>query len=141
MKCKDVMKMNVECLSPMDNCHQAAQRMRDLNVGFLPVCDEHMSPHGTLTDRDICTRVCAEDKTASQVRVTDVMSHTPVTCAPDDDLSAAEQLMSQHKKSRIMVVEGGKLIGIISLSDIAKHEPGDVAARTLKDIASRETRP
>lgn len=140
MKCKDVMKMTVECVSPADDCYFAAQLMRDRNIGFLPVCDENMSPHGTITDRDICTRVCAEDKLASHTKISDVMTHHVVSCSPEDDLSVAEELMAKHHKSRVMVVENGRLIGVISLSDVAERDTGDKAGRTLKDIVTREVR-
>jgi predicted transcriptional regulator len=140
MKCKDIMKMNVECVTPQDDCQTAARRMRDRNVGFLPCCDDDMKPLGTLTDRDLAIRVCADDLQASACRIEEVMSTEVVTCGPEDDLSVAEDLMSKHQKSRIMVVEDEKLIGVISLSDIAEREPPEKAAETLKNVASREVR-
>ncbi len=141
MKCKDFMKTSFKCVLPSDDCHTAAKHMRDHNFGFLPVCNEHMEPVGTLTDRDICTRVCAEDKLASKTKVSDVMTQHVVSCSPEDDMSIAEDLMARHKKSRIMVVENGKVVGVISLSDVAERETQEKAGKTLKDIVSREIRP
>src|SRR2546430_17213461 len=99
MLCNELMKNGVECLTETDTIQDAARRMRDLNVGFLPVCDASKKVLGTLTDRDIAVRVCAEDLPANGTRAIDVMSRDLVACRPDDDIRAAERLMGQQHKS------------------------------------------
>lgn len=138
MSCKDVMKRNVKTVGPHETVEAAARRMRDANVGFLPVNDELGSVQGTITDRDIAMRIVAEGKPLA-TRVSEVMTREAVTCRPDDELVRAEELMGEQQKSRIMVVDdGNRLVGVISLSDIAEHEQPPNAAETLRKVAARE---
>ena len=138
MSCKDVMKRNVKTVGPHETVEAAARRMRDANVGFLPVHDELGCVQGTITDRDIAMRVVAEGKPLA-TRVSEVMTCEAVTCRPDDELERAEEIMGAQQKSRIMVVDdGNRLIGVISLSDIAEHERAPAVAETLRKVAARE---
>ncbi len=139
MKCVDLMKSEVETFRENDLVNTIARRMRDVNIGFVPICDADGRPVGTLTDRDIALRVCAEDLRAGATRAADVMTREVVTCREADDLAWAEELMARHHKSRMMIVDdGGRLEGIISLSDIADEEDDARAAATLRQIAERE---
>jgi len=139
MLCEDIMKTEVECVSPVDTIEDAARKMRDDNVGFLPVCDEGRQVLGTITDRDIAIRAVAEGRPL-ETPVATLMSIDVIACRPEDPLSEAEQLMAQHHKSRIMVVDaGGKLCGVISLSDLAERDSRR-ATLTMREIASREAR-
>jgi CBS domain-containing protein len=138
MRASDIMKGAVECLQEQDTVEAAARRMRDHNIGFLPVCDDESHVMGTLTDRDIAIRLVAEGKECS-TRVADVMTREAVTCGPDLELGEVEKLLAQYQKSRCMVVDdGGKLVGVISLSDLAQHDEKQVG-RTLRDVSSRES--
>ena len=140
MTCDEIMKRDVECVSPGDTVEDAAARMRDANVGFLPICDQSRKVLGTLTDRDITIRLVAAGKPGSTL-VEDVMTRDAVTCRPDDDIREAQVSMAEHEKSRIMCVdEEGRLAGVISLSDIAQHELGDRAAEILREVSEREAR-
>ena len=139
MLCEVIMKDDVLCVTPDDSAIEAAQRMRDTNVGFLPVCDDTGKVLGALTDRDIVIRLVA-DELPLQTQVGKIMSREIVACAPDDEIARAEELMAHHQKSRIMCVDGeGRLEGIISLSDIAQLD-GTEAATALQRISSREAR-
>src|SRR5512133_1538007 len=139
MRCQEIMKMDVECVSPRDSVGEAAIRMRDDNIGFLPVCDQSRKVLGTLTDRDIAIRVVAAKKPASTF-VEEVLTPEVVACRPEDDVRDAERAMAQKHKSRVMCVdEEGRLIGIISLSDIAQVDTGR-ASKTLRDVSEREAR-
>lgn len=140
MRCEEIMKRDVECLSPKDTVEAAAVRMRDENVGFLPVCDASGKVLGTLTDRDIVVRVLATKKPSSSP-VETIMTKEVVGCRPQDDIQKAEQLMAQKHKSRIMCLDdGGRLVGIISLSDIAQHVDGAHALETFRQVTEREVR-
>lgn len=132
MQCESIMKRKFECVSPEDRVEAAARRMRDEDIGFLPVCDNEGKVLGTLTDRDIAVRVVADDKPAS-THVEEVMSHEVVACRPDADLEEAKQLMASHHKSRILCIDTlGHLAGIISLSDLA-HASGPIS-ETFRDV-------
>ena len=136
MLCEDIMKTDVESVSPVDTIQDAARRMRDDNVGFLPVCDESRQVLGTITDRDIAVRAVAEAQPAS-TPVEDIMTGEVVACSPKDTIDTALQLMAENHKSRIMCLDDeGRLIGIISLSDIAQLV-GE-ASETLRQVSDRE---
>jgi CBS domain-containing protein len=136
--CQDLMKSEVECFRTLDSVQEIARRMRDVNVGFVPICDADGRPLGTLTDRDIAIRVCAEGRAAAGVRAGEVMTRETVTCRGSDDVERAEKLMAEHHKSRIMVVnDEGRLVGVISLSDVAEQD-GHRAVETLRRVAERE---
>ena len=138
MVCADLMKQDVECIAPGDPVSAAARRMRERNVGFLPVCVGGGEPIlGTVTDRDIALRVVAEEKSAD-TKVEDIMSREVVACRPMDDIKRAEQLMGEHKKSRILCLDDDdRLVGVISLSDIAQRD-GARIAYTMQQVTQRE---
>ena len=134
------MKRTIACVSPDASVQTAAAKMRDENVGFLPICDPEMRVLGTITDRDLAIRVLADARPAT-TPVSDVFTHEVVACRSEDDLRRAEELMSEHQKSRIMCVDAdGRLAGVISLSDVAQWETGSRAAQTLRDVSQREAR-
>jgi CBS domain-containing protein len=134
------MKTEVECLTPNDPVRDAAQCMRDENIGFLPVCGENREILGTVTDRDIAIRVVAEGLSGGEP-IDKIMSRDVVSCLSGDDVERAQQLMAEHKKSRIMCVDDrNRLVGVISLSDIAQHQSGARLSETLRDVSSREVR-
>ena len=140
MRCEHIMKRNVECVSPRDTVQDAAMRMRDHNVGFLPVCADDRKVLGTITDRDLAMRVLAEGRPASSP-VEEVMSPEAIACRPEDDLRRAEELMVKSRVSRMMCVnEDGVLAGVISLSDIALQDKASRAAQTMRGVSQREAR-
>ena len=141
MLCNEIMKKTVECVRPDDDVRAAAKKMKNTNIGFIPVCEDGKRVIGTITDRDIAMRIVADGKPL-ETRARDVMTRDLITCRPGDDLKEAEELMSKHKKSRILCVDDqGKLEGVISLSDIAQHEGRERAAQTFRAVTEREARP
>jgi CBS domain-containing protein len=140
MMCQDLMKSDVKCISPLTTLEEAAVRMRDDGIGFLPVCDDAGRAIGTITDRDITIRAFASGESGSQP-VKPFMTRSVVGCRRTDDLAYAVDLMSQEKVSRILCVnEEGVLEGVISLSDIAQLEDGALASYTLRNVSDREVR-
>lgn len=140
MRCEDIMKRHVQCALPSDTVQTAAQRMRDDNVGFLPVCDAARRVVGTLTDRDLAVRIVAAGR-PPQTPIEEVLTPDVISCRPEDDLHAAQQLMAMHHKSRIVCVDrAGHLAGVISLSDIAQQDTTGRSSQILRDISEREAR-
>jgi CBS domain-containing protein len=138
MRCEDIMKRRIQCTFPTETVQLAAQRMRDENVGFLPVCDTDKRVIGTITDRDLAIRVLADGR-APTTRIHDILTPDVVSCRPEDGIEVAEQLMATHHKSRILCIDqAGQLAGVISLSDIAQQAPAGRASQTLRDISERE---
>ena len=139
MRCTDLMTSEVEVFREADTVQHVARLMLEFDVGFAPICDREGRPVGTLTDRDIALRVCAADLSASDTLVRDVMTRGAVTCLEADGLDVAEARMSAYHKSRIVVVApDGRLVGVISLSDIAQAEDDTHAAATLRGITGPE---
>lgn len=139
MRCEEVMRKDVERVLPMAPASEAARRMRERNVGFLPVCDESGKVLGTVTDRDLALRVLGERRDPD-VPVRDIMTPGVVACRPHDDLADAERRMAELRKSRIVCVDAaGRLVGVISLSDLVQRDEPAAAVRTMRWVTSRKT--
>lgn len=132
MKVRDLMTKDVSCIQPNDSIQQAAQAMKSVNCGSIPVC-ENNKVIGMVTDRDIVLRCVAEGKT--NATVSDCMSTTVVTCTPETDAHEAADLMAQHKIRRLPVVDNnGNICGICSIGDLATvnihvNEAGDALSK------------
>jgi CBS domain-containing protein len=141
-QCFEVMKSPVHSVSERASVQTAARMMREHDVGFLPVCHEHGPVLGILTDRDIATRLCAENEDAAHTRVSHVMTRGVITCHPEDALAKAERLMREHQITRIVITDAlRKAVGVLSLSDIAQYESPTRLKRTLQTIAKRKYAP
>jgi CBS domain-containing protein len=137
--CADFMKTNPQSVREGDSVRLAAEIMSVANVGFLPVCDGDRRVVGTITDRDIVVRGVALGSDPDDRSVGDVMSRNVVACRPEDEMAVVEQFMAYYQVSRLVITdEQDKLVGVISLSDIAEREPAKRAARTLRAVAARE---
>jgi CBS domain-containing protein len=126
--CQDVMTKNPSCVKPSDTIERAARLMRDEDVGPLPVVQDEASRKlvGILTDRDIVIRIVAEGRDPRTTRVEEIMATSPVTCQPEDELTRALDLMSEHQVRRIPVVDkAGAVVGIIAQADVATRTRDD----------------
>jgi CBS domain-containing protein len=133
-KIKDIMTEEVECCTLLDNVYEVALKMKELNVGAIPILDQDKLV-GMITDRDIVVRGVAE-KHPGSTRVEDIMSNSLVTVSPESSSKEAAKLMAEHQIRRLPVVEEGKLIGIVSLGDFAIHElTDDQAKEALTEIS------
>jgi CBS-domain-containing membrane protein len=138
MRCEAVMKTDVHTVKLEDSAAIAAAKMRSCDCGFLPVTDDYAHVLGVVTDRDLVLRVMAMGK-GSSTCIKDVMSRDVIGCHSGDDLAQAEKLMSGYKKSRIVCMDdNGRLIGVISLSDIAQVDDERRAGKTIRKITERE---
>jgi CBS domain-containing protein len=138
MRCEELMTSEVEILRARQTVREAAHRMRDRNIGFLPICDDADELVGVLTDRDITVRVVAEDR-PGDLPVEEVMTVDVISCAPGDDLERAEELMRVNQKARLVCVdETGRIAGVISLADIAQYDSERRAGEVVADVTERE---
>jgi len=138
MRCDELMTAGVEVLQLRDTTRHAARKMRDANVGFMPVLDDSEEVVGVLTDRDVVVRVVAEGLPL-ETRVEDVMTGEVISCAPGDDLERVEDIMRANQKARLVVIdESGRLAGVISIADIAQYEDARRAGDVIGDITERE---
>lgn len=140
MRCRDIMKTDVDMCWVMDSAADVAERMRVRGIGFMPVCNDSGEVVGTITDRDLAVRLLAR-RLPYETPVHRIMSTAPVTCSPFDPLDLAEERMRRYHKSRIICVDDRMWpVGVISLSDIAEEEHAWRAGRVLREVASREAR-
>ena len=136
MRVSEVMTRGVECTSPDATLQEAAAKMKSLDVGPLPVCDNDRLV-GMVTDRDITVRATAEGETPTDVRVRDVMTPEVIYCFEDALVGDAALLMQQKQVRRLLVLNRDKrLVGIVSLGDLAV-ETGDeqLAGNTLEAVS------
>ena len=118
MKVRDVMTTGVETITPETDLIMVARRMKDLNVGSIPVVEGERLI-GIITDRDIVTRVVAEGKNPQSEQVQNCLTPDPTTVSPDTDVQEASELMAREQIRRLPVVEGGRLVGFLALGDLA----------------------
>ena len=130
--------VSVEAEEPVS---AAARIMRERNIGALPVCDAEGKPVGMVTDRDIVTRCVASGASAESVRVGDVMTRGAVTAETNVPLGEALERMEREQIRRLPVTEGGRLVGILSVADIARTgRHAAVTAEALSKITSNVCR-
>jgi CBS domain-containing protein len=136
MRLRDVMTRGVDCVGPTDSVQSAAKRMRDLDVGSIPVCDNDRLA-GMVTDRDIAIRCTAEGHDPNTCRVQDVMTPDVVYGMEDQTVEDAEQVMRGRKIRRLVVLDKNKrMVGIVSLGDLAvRTGHPEQAGEVLHDVA------
>lgn len=134
---RDIMTTNVDFVSPDSNVYEVALKMKNDNVGIIPVCEDG-SLIGIVTDRDLVVDGIAEKRPGS-TKVLDVMHQDVVTATPDTTEEEAADMMAQHQIRRLPVLENGKLVGIVSLGDLSVSNTGtDEAGEALQDISEQE---
>jgi len=134
MKVRDLMTTQVTYADVNSSITNIAQDMRNLNVGSVPVCDNNQQLVGIITDRDIVLRSVAEGGKRDKAK--EVMSSQIISVTPDTHVHEAARIMAENQIRRLPVVENGRLVGMISIGDLATqniyvNEAGDA----LKNIS------
>ena len=131
---RDIMTPNAECVQESQTLVDAARRMRDLDVGALPICGDDDRLKGMLTDRDIVIRCLAEGADPAATTTGSLADGKPVTIGADDSIEEVLETMSQYQVRRLPVIDGHRLVGIISEADIAQHTPDQGVADTVQAV-------
>jgi len=141
MQVKEVMTRGVECARPKDRIATAAQKMKDLDVGALPVCGDNDRLVGMITDRDITVRATAGGCDPDGTTVGDVLTPDIVYVFEDQDVTEAARLMKDHQIRRLVVLNRDKrLVGIVSLGDLAVDTRDEaLAGGTLEAVSEPAT--
>ena len=139
MQIREVMTEGAEVINSHAPAIEAAAKMRELNVGSLPVCDGERL-EGLLTDRDIAVRLVAEGLDASMTKVNEIMTPGATYCYDDQTLEEAAEVMEAHQIRRLPILDRNKrLVGILSLGDLAVRahasEDQKLADDALKNIS------
>ena len=134
MVVKELMTSGVVTVEPNSSAALAARLLARHNVGALPVCGPDGRLRGMVTDRDIILRCVAPEDDPAQTPVKDIMSRGCAFAAPDMDCAQAGALMARSQVRRL--VEGGRVVGILALSDLARCGQYDMeAAQALSEIS------
>jgi len=133
---RDIMSSNTECAQVTDNLAEVAKKMRDLEVGALPICGEDNRLKGMITDRDIVVKCVADGGDPNSTTVESFVEDKPVTIGADDSVEEALKTMTSHGVRRLPVIDGHDLIGMVSQADIAKNLPEEQVGELVEAISS-----
>ena len=118
---RDIMTGGAECVGENETLVDAARKMRDLDVGSLPICGEDNRLKGMLTDRDIVVKCLAEGGDPNSTRAGEYAQGDPVTIGADDPVEEILRTMTQYKVRRLPVIDGHDCVGVVSQADIARN--------------------
>jgi CBS domain-containing protein len=135
-KARDVMSPDCQCIGENDTVLDAAKRLTELDVGAMPICGEDDRLKGMLTDRDIVVKVLAQDRDPAQTKAGELAQGKPVTIGADDSIDEALDTMAGHKVRRLPVIDGHRLVGIISQGDLAKEIDEEKVGDLVEAISS-----
>ncbi|MGE0789413.1 MAG: CBS domain-containing protein [Sandaracinaceae bacterium] len=138
MNVQEIMSRNPSACDPQDTLHRAAQIMWDEDCGCVPVVEADRLV-GVVTDRDACMGAYLKGAPLDSIRVGDVMSRELYACGPDADVDDVRRMMGRGQIRRIPVVADGRLVGIVSLNDIARATQGSSAPRRPSAVHVTET--
>ncbi|MFF7263778.1 CBS domain-containing protein [Streptomyces sp. NPDC008159] len=133
----DIMHRGAQWIPAHETLDRAAQLMRQLNVGALPISDENERLCGILTDRDIVVGCVAMGHDPSRVTAGDLAKGTPRWIDADADISEVLEEMKEHQIRRLPVIHNKRLVGMISEADIARHLPEDQIADWAESVYAR----
>jgi CBS domain-containing protein len=136
MRVNEVMTPDVQCLAPDASLQAAAAKMKSLDVGAIPVCENDRLV-GMVTDRDITVRATAEGEDPQKILVRDIMTPDILYCFEDQLVSEAGELMKENQVRRLVVLNRDKrLVGIVSLGDLATEtRDEELAGATLEAVS------
>jgi CBS domain-containing protein len=133
-RARDIMHRGAECITENETLAAAAQRMRDLGVGSLPICGADDRLHGIITDRDIVVRVIAEGGDPAQVRAGELAQGTLFWVDAAADVDEVLREMEDHQVKRLPVIENHRLVGVISEADLARNLSEDRLAEFVEKV-------
>lgn len=122
MKVNECMCTDVYCAKPETTIYDVAKLMKDERIGCVPICDNNNSIVGVVTDRDILLRGVACDKNTKTTPISEIMTTNVCWCNSDDEISQAENKMSEYQIRRIPVIKNNKVVGILTMGDLANWD-------------------
>ncbi|GAA4471972.1 hypoxic response protein Hrp1 [Rhodococcus olei] len=136
---REIMHRDATCIGERDTLESAAKRMRELDVGALPICGEDDRLHGIITDRDIVLKCLAEGLDAKTMTAGELAQGKPYVVDADADVDQVLTVMEEHKIRRLPVLEEHRLVGMISEADLASHLPEEAVGRFVEAICASST--
>jgi CBS domain-containing protein len=135
---RDIMSSDCTCVGENDSVLDAARKLKELDVGAMPICGEDNRLKGMLTDRDIVVKVLAEGKDPSSTKAGELGQGDgkTITIGADDSIDDALRTMIDNKVRRLPVIDGHDLVGIISQADIARNLDEEKTGDLVEAISS-----
>jgi len=144
LRASDIMTENPETVTPEATLAEAARKMRDLNVGIIPVVDSEQNRRlrGVVTDRDIAIRAVADGKDVNSTTVSEVMTTDLETCNKNDSVRDIVSVMQREQVRRVPITDReGRLVGIVAQADVATELEGHTGDHLLADAVERISEP
>jgi CBS domain-containing protein len=140
MKLKEIMTIDVEVIDPTDTLQTAAQKMRDRDIGFLPVCDGERLI-GVLSDRDMIVRALAEGMDSKAIVGRELITSPAIYCFDDQSVDEAAKLMHDNQIRRLVVLspDDKRMVGVVSLGDLAVNVDDKLSGEVLQSISEPES--
>jgi CBS domain-containing protein len=137
-KARDVMSTDCTCVGENETLLDAAKKLADLDVGSLPICGEDDRLKGMLTDRDIVVKALAQGKDPGSTRAGELGQGDgeTVTIGADDSIDEALRTMIDHKVRRLPVIDGKRMVGILSQADIATNVDEERVGELVEAISA-----
>jgi CBS domain-containing protein len=140
MKIADILRTKsrvVHSVVPWLTVGEVVKRLDDVGVGALLVCDEKDAIKGIVSERDIVRALATHGTRLLTMRVTEVMTRNVRTCTPDETVAHAMSQMTAGRYRHLPVVDGGGLVGMVSIGDLVKHRVREMEMETgiLRDLA------
>ncbi|SDJ93800.1 CBS domain-containing protein [Actinopolyspora mzabensis] len=120
---REIMHPGADCVRTEETAADAARLMARLGVGALPICGKDDRIKGMVTDRDIVIKVVAEGRDAGTFPAGDLNQQEAVTIGADDSTDEAMRVMNEHRIRRLPVIDGQRLVGMVTVADMARTMP------------------
>lgn len=133
---RDIMSTDCTCAKSSETLRDAAQKLRDLDVGSLPICGDDDKLAGMITDRDIVVKAIADGKSPDDTKVAELAEGKPVTIGADDSVEEILRTMTQYDVRRLPVIDGHDLVGVVSQADVARHLPDELTGDLVQAISN-----
>src|SRR5688500_3100138 len=133
---RDIMTGGAECVGENETLVEAARKMRDMDVGSLPICGEDNRLKGMVTDRDIVVKCLAQGGDPNSMKAGELAEGKPVTIGADDPVEEILRTMTQYKVRRLPVIDGHDLVGMVSQGDVARNLPEEKVGDLVEAISS-----
>ena len=131
---REIMTGGVECVREDESILDAARKMKELGVGALPICGNDDRLKGMLTDRDIVIKVLGEGREPGGTTAGDLAEGKPVTIGADDGLEELVRTMAQHEVKRLPVIDGHRVVGVVSEADLAEHASPEQVVAVVRGV-------
>ena len=132
---REIMTPGAECIGENETLVEAARKLRDLDIGSMPICGEDDRLKGMLTDRDIVVKCIADGGDPSTVTAGSLAEGKPVTIGADDSIEEALETMKKHQVRRLPVIDGHELVGMLAQADIAKSMSADATGELVEEVS------